>query len=553
MGKGMGWDRRRVSRRGLAAAGAGMLAALHSGTRARAQEFPPILPRPALRTPRFAPFADDLASRPAGRLLAQSRLILGANVLELQEAMDAGLLSSRDLAAWCIERVRRFDARRLRSVVELNPDALRIAAALDGERAAGRVRGPLHGIPVLLKDNIGTGDRLHTTAGAAALIAARSDRDALLVAALRQAGALVLGKTNMSEWAYWMAWYAPSGFSSVGGQTLCPWGIGVDPFGSSTGSAVAIAGGFAPLAVGTETVGSIIAPSARASVVGMRPTLGLVSRDRVIPLSDEFDSAGPMTRCVTDAAAVLTAIAAPVDPLDRMTAEAAGLQGTDFIAALDAGSLRGARIGVICDGPEAALPDEQAIAYLGLERAAVAMRIAGATVSVVRAEPFGVTYQSFDAPASWSMGRGVDAYLQATGAPVASLAEVVAFNDTIPDRYAPWGQQRLQECIYSPLSEAEARSAAGDLRAGARAWLDALLDGGECDALVGIDNLQSLAYPTAGYPAITVPLGASVAGYPYGATFIGRRREDARLLGIAYAFERATRWRILPDLAALPL
>lgn len=543
--------RRLMSRRRLMATGAGALSASLWTKGTRAQEFPPIVPRPALRTPRFARFADDLAAQSAADRVVQSRLALGANVLEVQDAMDGGLVSSHDLAVWCIERIRRFDTGHLRAVVELNPDALRIADALDGERAAGRARGPLHGIPVLLKDNIGTGDLLHTTAGAAALIDARSDRDALLVAALRRAGALILGKTNMSEWAYWMAWYAPSGFSSVGGQTLCPWGIGVDPFGSSTGSAVAVAAGCAPLAIGTETIGSIIAPSARASVVGMRPSLGLVSRDRVIPLSDEFDSAGPMTRCVTDAAALLTAIAQPFDPTDRLTKEAAGLQGTDFLSALDGRSLRGARIGVICDGPEAALPDEQAIRYLGLERAVVAMRIAGAKVTVVRAEPFAVTYQTFDAPASWSMGRGVDAYLKATGAPVSSLAEVISFNDTLPDRYAPWGQQRLQECVYSPLSESEARAAAAELRESARGWLDAMLDGAECDALVGIDNLQSLAYPTAGYPAITVPIGLSVAGFPYGATFIGRRRDDARLLGIAYAFERATGWRIVPDLAAL--
>lgn len=543
--------RRRVSRRRLLlAGGGGVLSKAALGAPARAQEFPPILPRPAMRTPRFSPFAEERAAGATVHRIALSRLALGADVFELQGAMDDGLLSSRDLAGWCIDRIRRFDVGRLQAVVELNPDALRIAAALDGERAAGRARGPLHGIPVLLKDNIGTGDRLHTTAGAAALIDARSDRDALLVAALRRAGALVLGKTNMSEWAYWMAWYAPSGFSAVGGQTLCPWGIGVDPFGSSTGSAVAVAAGFAPLAIGTETVGSIIAPSARASVVGMRPTLGLVSRDRIIPLSDEFDSAGPMTRCVADAAALLTAIAEPFDPFDRMTHEAAGLQGTDFLSALDVWALRGTRIGVVADGPEAALPDEQAIRYLGLDRAAAAMRMAGAEVTVVRAEPFGVTYQTFDAPASWAMGRGVDAYLRATDAPVDSLAEVIAFNDTQPARYAPWGQQRLQECVYSPLSESDARSAAAALRGQARDWLDRLLDGAECDALVGIDNLQSLAYPTAGYPAITVPLGASVAGFPYGATFIGRRRDDARLLGIAYAFEQATRWRIAPDLAA---
>jgi amidase len=540
---------RRIGRRAVLAGalGAAIAPSVPVGA-AGALETPPIVSRPALRAPRFAQFGIDESAVAHIRMAVVGGAIQGASVLDLQVAMESGQFTSGDLAAWCIERIRRFDAGRLQSVVELNPDALAIAAALDGERSSGRTRGPLHGIPVLLKDNIGTGDELHTTAGAAALISARCDRDALLVAALRQSGALILGKTNMSEWSYWMAWYAPSGYSAVGGQTLSPWGTGIDPFGSSTGSAVAVAAGFAPLAVGTETVGSIIAPAARASVVGVRPTLGLVSRDRIIPISDELDSAGPIARTVADAAALLTAMATPIDLADRAMPAAAGLHGTDFVARLDRSALRGSCIGVVCDGPEAALPDDRAVAFLGLEPAAAAMRRLGARVRVLRTAPFGVTYQSFDLPASWAMGRGVDAYLQATRAPAPSVADIIAFNETQPARYAPFGQQRLYECIASPLSEAEARNAAAGLRQSARHWLDQLLDEGDCDAVVGVDNLQSLAYPTAGYPAVTVPLGASVAGYPFGATFIGRRRDDARLLALAYAFEQATRWRIVPDL-----
>lgn len=545
-----GFNRRAFLAGGAAAVG---LALTRRSARARqaSQPLPPIEPRPGARRLRLGTFADELARISPLADAALAPLALGSDVLDLQRAMDDGRLSSRQLALWSIARIRRFDPDKLRAVVELNPDALAIADALDGERSAGRARGPLHGIPVLLKDNVGTGDAMRTTAGAAALAEARCDRDALLVTALRRAGALVLGKTNLSEWAYWMAWYAPSGYSVIGGQTLSPWGIGIDPVGSSTGSAVAVAAGFAPLAVGTETAGSIIAPAARASVVGMRPTLGLVSRDRVIPISDELDSAGPIARTVTDAAALLTALATPVDPFDRATPLAAGMHGTNFLAALTDDALRGARIGVVWEGGEAGWSDEQAVRYLGLEPAVATLRRAGATIGVARPAPFAVSYPLFDAPANWAMRHGVDRYLRSTRAPVSSLAEVVAFNDAAPARYAPWGQQRLQESVACPLSESEARGAAAELRASARHWLDDLLDGGEFDALLGVDNLQSLVYPPAGYPAITVPLGASVAGYPFGATFIGRRRDDARLLGLAYAFEQASRWRIAPDLAAL--
>ena len=451
--------------------------------------------------------------------------------------------------AYYVDRIRRLDAMQLRSVIELNPDALDIAARLDSERSAGQVRGALHGIPILLKDNIGTGDRLHTTAGAAALSSARSDRDAHLVTGLREAGAIVLGKTNLSEWAYWMAYVAPSGFSALGGQVVSPYGAGIDPFGSSTGSAVAATMNLAAISVGTETAGSIVAPSARASVVGMRPSLGLVSRDRVVPISDECDTAGPIGRTVTDVAATLTAMTHTRDIRDRYSDRAEGVHGTNFMAALDPNALRGKRIGLIGIELTGAADDEWIIANSGLTAVVRAMEGAGATVVVIRPAPFDFEGPGFVPEFNWGLREGVNAYLAATDAPVRTLADVIAFNDENPGRFAPWGQDRLRDCLWSPLGEHEARQISRANRQQAREYLTGLLEADELDVLAGIDTLQSLIYPFAGFPAIAVPAGVYPGGAPFSVTFIGRPRGDADLIGVAYAYEQASRLRVPPALA----
>jgi amidase len=337
---------RKFDRRTVIAGAAGALvtkAANELPVIAQGRMSPDLTPRRPLD---FRPFARTLAQMTAERRCWLDAFIFEATTFELQSDLDAGRYSSVDLVAYYVDRIRRFDAVHLRSVIEINPEALDIAARCDVERAMGRALGPLHGIPILLKDNIGTGDLLHTTAGAAALSSARCDRDAHLVKGLRDAGAIILGKTNLSEWAYWMSYVAPSGFSAVGGQVVCPYGEGIDPFGSSTGSAVAATMNLAAVTVGTETMGSIVSPAARASVVGMRPTLGLVSQDRVVPISDECDTAGPIGRTVTDVAAVLTAMIASPDPRDRHAARAEGMHGTDFLEALDQEGLRGKRVGI---------------------------------------------------------------------------------------------------------------------------------------------------------------------------------------------------------------
>jgi amidase len=480
-------------------------------------------------------------------------LVLEATAPQIQADFAAGRYSAADLVAYYVDRIRRLDAIQLRSVIELNPDALDIATGLDSERSAGQVKGVLHGVPILLKDNIGTGDRLHTTAGAAALSIARSDRDAHLVAGLREAGAIILGKTNLSEWAYWMSYIAPSGFSALGGQVVSPYGKGIDPFGSSTGSAVAATMNLAAITVGTETAGSIVAPSARASVVGMRPSLGLVSRDRVVPISDECDTAGPIGRTVTDVAATLTAMAHARDIRDRHSDRAEGVHGTNFMAALDADALRGMRIGLIGIGMNGPADDDWIIANSGFTDAVRAMEAAGAKVVVIRPAPFDFEGPGFVPEFNWGLREGVNAYLAATDAPVRTLADVIDFNDENPGRYAPWGQDRLRDCLWSPLGEQEVRQISRSNRQQARDYLTGLLDADELDALAGIDTLQSLIYPFAGFPAIAVPAGYYPGGAPFSVTFIGRPRTDAELIGIAFAYEQASRLRVPPLAAAAGL
>jgi amidase len=537
-----------VNRRTVLKGAVGALATHVTSLRASAAQTAPFVSLPPRRPLDFRPYEAALARMTPRLRCRLDGFVLEATAPQLQADFAAGRYSAADLVAYYVDRIRRLDAIQLRSVIELNPDALDIAAQLDSERSCGQVRGTLHGVPVLLKDNVGTGDRLHTTAGAAALSSARSDRDAHLVAGLREAGAVILGKTNLSEWAYWMSYVAPSGFSALGGQVVSPYGAGIDPFGSSTGSAVAVTMNLAAITVGTETAGSIVAPSARASVVGMRPSLGLVSRDRVVPISDECDMAGPIGRSVTDVAATLTAMAHARDIRDRHSDRAEVVHGTDFMAALDPDALRGKRVGLIGIGLTGPADDEWIIANSGFTDAVRAMEAAGARVVVIRPAPFDFEGPGFVPEFNWGLREGVNAYLAATDAPVRSLADVIAFNDENPARYAPWGQDRLRDCLWSPLGEHEARQISRANRQQARDYLAGLLDADDLDVLAGIDTLQSLIYPFAGFPAIAVPAGLYPGGAPFSVTFIGRPRTDAELIGIAYAYEQMSRLRVPPDL-----
>ena len=449
----------------------------------------------------------------------------------------------------------------LRSMGELNPDALTIAAQLDAERAAGAVRGPLHGIPISLKDNIGTGDAMHNTAGAAALAQARSDRDAHVAAALREAGAVLIGKANLSEWAYWMHG-GPSGHSALGGQVVSPYDQAIDPLGSSTGSAVGTSANLVAASIATETMGSLIAPAAVNGVVGIYPSRGLVSRDRVIPLTNHTDTPGPIARTVTDAAILLTAIAG-YDPNDPTTVRERS--PADYAAGLALDALAGKRIGffTLNDEPLAGLTGAEFLDEAGLDPIRAALADAGAEVVLLWDTGLSMTGESQQLLLDNGLRIGFAEYAAAPGrtGSITSLADVVAFNDQDPEAYAFYGQSLLVSAAESTLSRAEYEAHGARLRERARAHIDALFAEYELDAIASLANLFSGTYAAAGYPAVTVPAGLAASdmayasltggpGSPFGLTFTGRLFEDAAVIAYAYAFEQASRLREVPRAGA---
>lgn len=482
---------------------------------------------------------------------------------ELQARMSAGTLSARDLTAAYLERIAEIDKAgpRLNAVIELNPDALKIAAQLDAERKAGRVRGLLHGIPVLIKDNLATADRMETTAGSLALVGAKPVRDAHVVARLREVGAVILGKTNMSEWAYFRGNRGVSGWSARGGQTLNPYALDRNPSGSSSGSAAAVAANLCVAAIGTETNGSIMSPASACGIVGLKPTVGRVSRAGIIPISVTQDTAGPMTRTVRDAALVLAALCGP-DERDDVTTHAP-LGGTaDLAAPFRRDALMGARVGIL-RGPFGFHPRMTAV----LDGIVAALREAGAEVI----DPAKVaTLTSYGAQEgellSYEFKDGVNRYLAALrpDSPVKTLADVIAFNESHAAQEMPYfGQEDLIAAqARGPLTTptyVAAREAC--LRMTRAEGIDATMDAGKFDALVMltrgpaqlIDPVNgdsssggsaSLA-AVAGYPSVTVP-AAQVFGLPVGVSFVGRAWSEAKLLALAADFEARTRARTEP-------
>jgi len=484
------------------------------------------------------------------------------DVAELQAAMRDGTLSSREIVAYYLAEIARIDRAgpELRSIIELNPDALEIAAALDRERAASGPRGPLHGIPVVLKANIDTGDRMHTTAGSLALADYRAADDAFLVARLRAAGAVILAKTNLSEWANFRSAHSSSGWSSLGGQTRNPYDPRRNPCGSSSGSAVAVAANLAALAVGTETDGSIVCPAGVTGIVGIKPTLGLVSRDGIIPGASSFDTAGPMARTVKDAALLLSAMSG-ADPSDPATADAPA-RVPDYAAGLSAHALLGARIGVLRNywgaGDD---PNAEAV----FARAIETLEAAGAEiVDPVELDVEGL-WEAEDVAFSYELKAGLDAYLRDSGAPVASLADVIRFDADHAALVMPFFGQDLLEAAQArgPLSEAAYREALAASKRISQAAIDGALAAQRLDAIVAPTNspawltdhvngdvgfgISSSSYAAvSGYASVTVPAGF-VHGLPIGLSFIAGAYSDELLIDLAYAFEQASLARRAPE------
>lgn len=487
-----------------------------------------------------------------------------ATIDGLQAEMAAGRLTAQELTAAFLQRIAEIDQSgpTLRAVIEVNPDALSIAAQLDAERKAGKVRGPLHGIPVLIKDNIATADRMETTAGSLALVGARPGRDAFLVTRLRKAGAVILGKTNLSEWALFRDGEGRSGWSGRGGQTLNPYVLDRSPSGSSSGAAVAVAANLCVVAVGTETDGSIVSPASACGVVGLKPTVGLISRSGLIPISSSQDTPGAMARTVRDAALLLSAMAG-TDPEDPAT-RASGRPRARALASISGSrALKGARVGVVA-GP---FGFDSRMDRL-LDEKVAELQAAGARVVCWGELP---VFRELDDPERevllYEFKDGINRYLASLGpsSPVTSLAGLIAYNDDHADAEMPYFKQQifLLAQTKGPLSERAYRTAVEACRRYSRTEgidrlmqlyrLDVLVSltgspAGRIDRVDGGPGVRHSAQPAAvaGYPSVTVPAG-QIDGLPVGLSFFGRAWTEVRLLEFAADFEARTRARRPPE------
>ncbi|WP_123043330.1 amidase [Cohnella candidum] len=471
-----------------------------------------------------------------------------ATIRGMQAAMAAGEITSRQLTAMYLERIAEHDKSgiRLNTVLEINPDALYIAENLDIERAEGKVRGHLHGIPVLLKDNIDTADKMHTSAGSLALANSFAQRDAFLVRRLREEGAVILGKANMTEWANFMTTGMPSGYSSRGGQVLNPYGPGKHtPGGSSSGSASSVAANLCAVAVGTETSGSILHPACYNSIVGIKPTLGLISRTGIIPITYTQDTAGPFGRTVEDAAILLGALAGE-DAEDAATRPSRGQAHPDYTKFLDRKGLKGARIGINRGYQGDFTKEEKEL----VDRAVEVLRQCGAEIVEDTnlhhvADHSSVLLNEFKS--------ALNRYFAFLGphAPVKSLRDVIDFNNRNQEKALKFGQTWMLRAEYETsgtMTEPEyIRDRLKDWRMSREEGIDKLMEKHKLDALFcpGVTDSPAVS----GYPAVMVPAGYREDGLPFGVSFAGKPYSEPALLRFAYAFEQAYPVRVPPNLS----
>lgn len=514
----------------------------------------------------LSPFSAALEAYTDTAIADREALVSGKTIPELQTLLDSGgstALTSVDLVVYYLERIQRYDVDKLNSVLELNPEVLQTAQALDDERAAGNIRGPMHGIPVLLKDNIAVGGgTLHTAAGSAALLEWQPDRDAFLVSQLRAAGAIVLGKANLSEWANYMDPCMPNGFSTNGGQTQNPYGP-FETYGSSSGSAVSVSADLVTVSVGSETQGSIIAPATINSAVALKTSRGLVSGDYIIPLLPWQDVAGPMGRSVVDVATLLGAMTGvdDNDPNTQASINLTGVEFTDFQS-------EGVRVGIVVWTEDAILgllsafnetvtegelaANLASFAEPNAEARATGQLLSDAGMTVVEVPgnlmPGGVEV----GPAlEYGFGEAINEFLSALGddAPFTSLSEIVDYNRADLANRAPYGQGHLENSLNPSLTSEEYNSVRESNQAKAREAIDALFQSQNIDVVV---SSVSQLYAPAGYPALTVPSGYDENGLPQSVVFVGGFMSEPQLLSVGYAYEQATQARVPPDLAAEP-
>jgi amidase len=485
---------------------------------------------------------------------------------QLRHGMESGRYNSEQITQKYLDRIGQIDKSgpAINAVIEINPDALAIARQMDDERKSGKVRSALHGVPVLIKDNIATADKMQTTAGSLALVnaGAPGNKDSFVAAQLRKSGAVILGKTNLSEWANIRSTHSTSGWSGRGGLTACPYALDRNPSGSSSGSGSAVSANLCAAAVGSETDGSIVSPACSNGVVGIKPTVGLIGRTGIIPISHTQDTAGPMARTVSDAAALLSVLAG-VDAADQAAAAAQGRIAPDYTRFLDPNGLRGVRLGIIKK-------------YAGFSKrvddlfddAIAAMKDAGAEiVGDADVSTIGKWDNQEQAVLLYEFKAGLNRYLAGLtpNAPIRSLAELIAFNDKSRDQELKYFQQELlvQAQAKGDLNSDEYKKALADCRRLTRAeGIDAVMDKHKLDALIcptgtpawltdlingdaNEPSASSLA-AVAGYPHITVPMGF-IFGLPTGVSFIGRAWSEPTLIKVAFAYEQLSKHRKPPQ------
>ncbi|MDI5950890.1 amidase [Flavobacterium yafengii] len=483
----------------------------------------------------------------------------------LREKLASGKYTSEQLVQLYLKRIEAIDkdGPQLNSVIEVNPDAVAIAVAMDKELKAGKSRGPLHGIPVLIKDNIDTADKMQTTAGSLAMAGNIASKDAFVVQKLREAGAIIIGKTNLSEWANFRSTQSCSGWSSRGGQTKNPYILDHNPCGSSAGSGTAVSANLCVVAVGTETDGSIVCPASVNGIVGIKPTVGLVSRSGIIPISKTQDTAGPMARTVTDAAILLGAMAG-VDQDDAVTLQSKGKAQKDYTMFLDINALKGKRIGI----EKKPQGNNKYINALLADAINLLKKQGAIIIEIDYLEKINALGQAEFEVLQYEFKDGLNNYLASANARVKTLKEVIDFNSSNEDKAMPYFKQETLESsnVKKGLEDKKYLEALTVSFEGSKSILDAVFKENKLDAICGITmgpacsidviygdrwGGYSLTSPAAasGYPHITVPNGM-VYDLPVGLSFFGTPYTEGELIGLGYAYEQASKKRIKPKLKA---
>ena len=481
-------------------------------------------------------------------------------ISSLSKKLALATYSSQQLVELYLKRIENIDKAgpKLNSIIELNPDAISIAKQMDNERKDGKIRGPLHGIPILLKDNIDTADKMQTTAGSLAMIGNFASNDAFIVKKLRDAGAIIIGKTNLSEWANFRSTQSSSGWSSRGGQTKNPYFLDRNPCGSSAGSGAAVAANLCVVAVGTETDGSIVCPASVNGVVGIKPTVGLVSRSGIIPISKTQDTAGPMARTVKDAA-ILLGVLAGMDGTDSVTSESNGKSFADYTQFLNSNALQGKRIGI-----EKKPQGNNQFINLLLKNAIELLKQKGAIIiEIDYISKFDALSEAEFEVLQYEFKEGLNHYLSKAKAKVKTLENVIDFNKSNEDKAMPYFKQEILESsnLKTGLKDQKYIDAFTKSHIGSKKILDSVFLENKLDAICGItmgpacsiDLIYgdrwgySMTMPAAasGYPHITIP-GGKVYDLPVGLSFYGLAYSEPKLLGIAYAYEQASKHRVKP-------